>query len=104
LSLRAPLAVPVQIRAPKARRVYRLAWNVGEDGLGLWRGSSFDAGRPVDVTFTLPGPGPVGETLTVRAEVAGADGADDDLLFVDPPAEAKQAIRAYLRDRLGLPT
>jgi hypothetical protein len=100
LSLRAPLAVPVQIRAPKARRVFRLAWNVGEDGLGLVRGSSFEVGRPVDVTFTLPG----GERLELRAEVAGADVADDDLRFVDPPADAKQAIRAYLRGRLGLPS
>ena len=80
--------------------MFRLAWNVGEDGVGLVRGSSFETGRPVDVTFSLPG----GETLALRAEVAGVDAEDDDLRFVDPPADARDAIRAYLRARLGLPS
>ena len=80
--------------------MFRLSWNLGEDGIGLVRGSSFEPGRPVDVTFPLPG----GETLTLRAEVAGADVADDDLRFVDPPYEARAAIRDYLRGRLGLPS
>ena len=43
MSLRAPIAVPVEIRAP-ARRVFRLAATVGEDGLRLGRGASFEPG------------------------------------------------------------
>ena len=54
VSLRAPIAVPVEIRAP-ARRVFRLAATVGEDGIRLARGASFEPGRPVDVRFELPG-------------------------------------------------
>jgi hypothetical protein len=107
LSLRAPIAVPVEIRAP-ARRVFRLAWNVGEDGLRLARGAPFERGRPVDVRFGLPD----GDTLALRAEVAGEpdhdrDGATGDgpadLSFVDPPADARAALRRYVQLRLGLP-
>jgi hypothetical protein len=53
LSLRAPIAVAVEIRAP-AGRVFRLAWNVGEDGLRLQRPLPFEAGRPVEARLTLP--------------------------------------------------
>jgi hypothetical protein len=91
----------VEIRA-ESRRVFRLAWNVGEDGLRLARGASFEPGRPVHVTFGLPD----GDRLTLRATVTGED--EDpaqaiDLDFVDPPAEARVAIRRYVHDRLGLP-
>jgi hypothetical protein len=92
--------VPVEIRAPKARRVFRLAWNVGEDGMELVRGSTFDRGRPVDVRFPLPD----GEVLSLRAEVTGADAEDDALTFIDAPADARAALRRYVHDRLGLPT
>ena len=43
VSLRAPIAVPVEIRAPQ-RRVFRLAANVGEDGIRLARGAVVRAG------------------------------------------------------------
>jgi hypothetical protein len=102
LSLRAPLAVPVEIRAPKARRVFRLAWNVGEDGMELVRGSTFERGRPVDVRFPLPD----GEVLTLRAEVTGADGdaEDDALVFIDASSEARESLRRYVHDRLKVET
>lgn len=92
----------MEIRA-EARRVFRLAWNVGEDGIRLVRGASFEPGRPVDVTFGLPD----GDRLTLRAEVAGD--SDDpaeavDLDFVDPPADARVALRRYVHERLGLRT
>jgi hypothetical protein len=102
LSLRAPIAVPVEIRAP-ARRVLRLAWNVGEDGIRLAGNAAFEPGRPVDVRFGLPD----GEAFELRAEIAGgeADGDTpaDELLFVDPPSEARIALRRYVHERLGLP-
>jgi hypothetical protein len=102
LSLRAPIAVPVEIRA-SSRRVFRLAWNVGEDGLRLERGAPFEAGAPVEVRFGLPGD----EALSLRAEVASGDQGDDqlsfELAFVDPGTEARIALRRYVHQRLGLP-
>jgi hypothetical protein len=97
LSLRAPIAVPVEIRAP-AGRVFRLTWNVGEDGIRLVRGVSLEPGRPVDLRFALPD-GPIWE---LRAEIAGGDAEDDDLLFLEPPAETRALIRRYVLERLGL--
>ena len=95
VSLRAPIAVPVEIRAP-ARRVFRLAAAVGEDGIRLARGASFEPGRPVDVRFELPD----GGVLALRAIVTEGDAQDDELGFVesarrrargDPPLRARPA-------------
>ena len=98
VSLRAPIAVPVEIRAP-ARRLYRLAAAVGEDGIRLARGASFEPGRPVDVRFALPDGG---GAFALPAVVAEGDAPDDELAFVDPPADAREAIRGYVHGRLGL--
>ena len=108
-ALRAPAAVPVEVRVATgggARRVFRLSTSVGEDGLRLRRAAPFEVGRPVDVRFALP----AGEALALRAEVLPVD--DDDALegaggrelaFLEPPSEARAAIRAYVRTRLSLP-
>ena len=110
-SLRAPVAVPVEVRAPAGvdgRRVFRLAASVGEDGVRLDRAAPFEIGRPVEVRFALPS-GPV---VALRAEVLHADGDDEqlnegaggrELTFIEPPGEARAAIGAYVRARLGLP-
>jgi hypothetical protein len=98
VSLRAPIAVPVEIRAP-ARRVFRLAAAVGEDGIRLARGAPFEPGRPVDVRFALPD----GGALALSAVVDAGDAPDDEIVFVDPPADAREAIRRYVQGRLGLP-
>ena len=98
MSLRAPIAVPVEIRAP-ARRVFRLAANVGEDGIRLARGASFEPGRPVDVRFALPD----GAALELRAVIDEGDVEDDEVTFVDPPSDARAVIRGYVQARLGLP-
>jgi hypothetical protein len=100
VSLRAPIAVPVELRAP-ARRVFRLAAAVGEDGLRLARGAPFEPGRPVDVRFDLPDGG---GAMALRAIVGEGDAADDQLAFIDPPAGARELIRRYVHARLGLPT
>jgi hypothetical protein len=100
VSLRAPIAVPVEIRAPK-RRVFRLAAAVGEDGVRLAGAAPFEPGRPVDVRFDLPdGLG----ALALRAIVEEGEAATDRLVFVDPPSGAREAIRRYVHGRLGLPT
>jgi hypothetical protein len=98
VSLRAPIAVPVEIRAT-ARRVFRLAQAVGEDGIRLARAASFEPGRPVDVRFDLPD----GGRWALRATVAGDDAEGDEVLFVDPPADAREALRRYVHGRLALP-
>jgi hypothetical protein len=98
VTLRAPIAVPVEIRAPK-RRVFRLAAAVGEDGIRLVRGASLEPGRPVDVRFALP----EGGNWALTAVVAEGDAEDDELGFVDPPSDAREAIRRYVHGRLGLP-
>jgi hypothetical protein len=92
------MAVPVEIRAA-ARRVFRLAWNVGEDGIRLARNASFEPGRPVEVRFALP----EAETVAVRAEISEGDAENDELRFLDPPSDARVAIRRYVHQRLGLP-
>jgi hypothetical protein len=109
-ALRAPIAVAVEVRAD-ARRVFRLAASVGEDGVRLERAAPFEVGRPVEVRFTLPAPSVAG-TLTLRAEVLHADSDDEsanelaggrELTFIEPPGEARMAINAYVRQRLSLP-
>ena len=102
VSLRAPIAVPVEIRTPK-ERVFRLAANVGEDGIRLARGAPFEPGRPVDVRFDLPEGDRDGGTLALRATVGEGDTLDDELGFVDPPSDAREALRRYVHRRLGLP-
>jgi len=110
-ALRAPVAVPVEVRISAgldARRVFRLAASVGEDGVRLVRAAPFEIGRPVDVRFVLP----AGEPVEVRAEVLHADADDEnehegaggrELAFIEPPGAARAAIGAYVRARLGLP-
>ena len=104
MSLRAPIAVPVEIRSPRGR-LYRLAWAIGEDGIRLERAAAFERGRPVEVRFALPD----GEALALRAEI-GDDEDDPDhdersreLTFIDPPEEARVAINHYVKVRLELP-
>jgi len=109
MSLRAPLAVPVEVRsqegAGEVRRAFRLSANVGEDGLRLMRPAPFDIGRPVAVAFTLPDAEPV----VLRAEVALADEDGEgenggrELTFLGAPLEVRQTIHRYLIERLGLP-
>jgi hypothetical protein len=109
-ALRAPAAVPVEVRTgagADARRVFRLSTSVGEDGVRLLRAAPFEVGRPVELRFALP----EGEALTLRAEVLPVDDDEDvlegaggrELTFIEPSGEARAAIRAYVRARLNLP-
>jgi hypothetical protein len=105
VGLRAPIAVPVEIRGPK-RRLHRLAWAIGEDGLRLEQPAPFERGRPVDVRFALPD----GETLVLRAQMADDEDDPDhdersrELAFLSPPEEARLAIHRYVKERLELPS
>jgi hypothetical protein len=102
------LATVVEIRAPE-RRVFRLARAVGEDAVVLETPAPFEPGRPVEVRITLPD-GALLAPLAARVKVG--DGDPDPtgeqggswLAFRDPPREARQAIAAYVAERLGLPS
>jgi hypothetical protein len=108
VSLRAPIAVPVEIRLDAragAARVFRLAWNVGEDGLRLCAGLPFESERLVEARFRLPG----GEALALAARVTGGgpdrEDADEpgELAFVEPPGDARATLSRYVIERLELP-
>jgi hypothetical protein len=106
VSLRAPIAVPVELRAD-ARRAFRLAWNIGEDGLRLAGDAPFESGRIVEARFQLPGGDALALALRARITTGGPDRevADEpgDLAFVEPPGEARVALHRYVIERLGLP-
>jgi hypothetical protein len=116
VSLRAPIAVPVELRVDAradARRAFRLAWNIGEDGLRLCGDLPFESGRLVEARFQLPG----GEALALRARIiAGgsdrergdqngdpSDAEAGELDFLDPPSDARNVLRRYVIARLELP-
>ena len=106
LSLRAPIAVPVEVRAPSGR-VFRLAWNAGEDGVRLQRPAPFEPGRTVEVRLTLPDADRAadgGGALRLRARL-GTDEEERavELVVIDPPDAARAALHRYVVDRLGLP-
>ena len=103
MSLRAPIAIPVEIRAP-ARRVFRLAAAIGEDGVRLQRGSSFEPGRSGRRALRAAGrTAAAAAVLALRAVIAPGEAEDDTLEFIDPPADSRAAIRHYVHERLGLP-
>jgi hypothetical protein len=110
MSLSAPLAVPVEVRASQ-QRVFRLSHDVGESGLTLERRVPFEIGQRVTIAFSLPsaeadGP-PVPVTLRAEVALTVEDGDGDKggraLSFTDPPHESRHAIGLYVAKRLGLP-
>jgi hypothetical protein len=105
--LRAPIAVTVEVRAA-GRRVFRLAENLGEDGIALERAAPFDIGRPVEIAFALPDdPDPL--RLPARLEVRSGDEDDDRaaggraLTFLAVGEDERRRLQGYVRDRLDLP-
>ena len=109
MSLRAPIAVTVEVRAA-GRRVFRLAQNLGEDGIALERAAPFEIGRPVEVAFALPDdPHPL--RLPARLEVRSGDEDDDRahaaggraLTFLAVGEDDRRRLQGYVRDRLELP-
>ena len=99
-TLRAPIAVPVEIRADD-RRAFRLAAAVGEDGMRLQSTVPFEAGRVVEARFWLPD----GTGLILPARLDGEDGEPAEALsFLEPPSDARRALHRYVTDRLELPS
>lgn len=99
-TLRAPIAVPVEIRAD-TRRAFRLAAAVGEDGIRLETPLPFEAGRVVEARFWLPD----GTGLILPARLDGDDGEPAEaLVFLEPPSEPRRALHRYVVERLELPS
>lgn len=105
MSLRAPIAVTVEVRAA-GRRVFRLAENLGEDGIALERPAPFDIGRPVEVAFALPDD-PTPLRLPARLDVRGGDEEEGAggraLIFLAVGEDDRHRLQGYVRDRLDLP-
>jgi hypothetical protein len=104
--LQAPAAIPVEVRS-SSRRLFRLSWSLGEEGLLLQRPAPFELGEPVQIRFLIPGTEP---PMTLRATVQAADDEDGQhdgggrgLKLIDPPREAREALHRYVAQRLGLP-
>jgi len=113
VSLRAPIAITVETRGRTpdgVRRAFRLARNIGADGVALERRAPFELGRPIEVRFTLPDGGP---PLRLHAEVLPADDDEQEqqqtepggreLLFLSPSDDERHTLHRYVIDRLGLP-
>ena len=113
MSLRAPIAVTVEVRA-EGRRVFRLAANVGEDGLSLERPAPFELGRPVDLSFAMPD-GVERLELVARVEESDEDADEErrddrerdgqggrELTFLKLSDDDRQILRRYVIARLGL--
>jgi hypothetical protein len=111
VTLRAPIAVTVEVRGAD-RRAFRLAWNIGEDGVRLERPAPFELGRPVEIRFTMPDGG---DALELHAEVRPADGGDEhegdgegerggrELGFLGLQEPDRAVLRQYVINRLELP-
>jgi hypothetical protein len=94
----------VEIREAAARpdpeRRFRLTRAVGRDGIDLDVPVDFAAGQPVTVRLRLPGSE---RRLELAATVGGdLDGAPRELLFGNLAADARDALVAYVEERLGL--
>jgi len=110
--LRAPIAVTVEVRAA-GQRVFRLAANVGEDGVALERPAPFERGRPVEIAFAMPDGA---DRLRLDARVEAGAGDDDEegdrhgrslggreLTFLSIGEDDRRLLRGYVTERLGLP-
>ena len=110
MSLRAPIAVTVEVRAA-GRRVFRLAENLGEDGIALERPAPFEIGRPVEIAFALPDD-PERLRLPARVErprrrrgrrARGRLAGGRALTFLSVGEDDRHRLRGYVQERLGLP-
>ena len=91
MSLRAPLAVVVEIHADE-RRWFRLSRNIGSDGIGLDRPVPIEIGRPLQLWITLP-LGRVGAT--------SSDATAGDAMAVDDDGEGRLSLRAEVIGQHG---
>jgi hypothetical protein len=99
--------VPVELHASRGR-IFRLSRELGEEGVTLERPAPFELGARVELRLMLPGGE---EPITLRARVEALDDAEElaeqggrGLRFLEPPHEARRALRTYVAQRLGLPS
>jgi hypothetical protein len=105
MSLHAPLRVPVELLA--GARYFRLAHEVGEDGLLFGAAVPDVIEGPVQVRFHLPGdPQPI-RCRARPGEVVVGEGHEERaerraVRFLDLDEEGRARIETYVQGRLGL--
>jgi hypothetical protein len=105
MSLRAPLRVPVELK--RSNRWFRLASEVGVDGISLLSAVPDELEGPLEVRFHLPGDA---QAVVCRGEAAEEIVGEGDeeraerrlvrFLDLDEPGAAR--IQAYVQERLGI--
>ncbi|HZS39761.1 MAG TPA: hypothetical protein VFF06_23170 [Polyangia bacterium] len=107
MSLRAPLRVPVELRA--RTRWFRLAHAVGLDGLSLGSAAPDEAEGALDLAFHLPGDARpircrarVHEVVVDRGERETERAEKRDVRFLDLDEDGRARIERYVEERLGL--
>jgi hypothetical protein len=91
--LTAPLRIPVELTASD-QRWFRLAIEVGEEGLGLSTPAPEELDGAIDVRFHLPG--------DARPILCHARVDHDRVRFLDLEATDRTRVTDYLQERLGL--
>jgi hypothetical protein len=107
----APAAVPVEIRVldvgDRTERVFRLTYALGEEGLLLTKPLPWEARRPVQLVWRLPGEDAqidcTGLIQEVRPEREDEDATPRAVAFVGLGEAERTRIRQYVQERMLLP-
>jgi hypothetical protein len=104
MSLRAPLRVPVELK--RSNRWFRLAREVGVDGLSLSSAVPDEVEGPLQIRFHLPGAAEVACHGEVIEEIVGEGDAETAerraVRFLDLDENSAARIQAYVTERLGI--
>jgi hypothetical protein len=105
MSLRAPLRVPVELK--RSSRWFRLAREVGVDGLSLSSAVPDEVEGPMQIRFHLPGaPEAVICHGEVHEEIVGEGDSERAerraVRFLDLDENGAARVQAYVQERLGI--
>src|SRR5438874_12634513 len=105
MSLRAPLPVPVELK--RSNRWFRLAREVGTDGLSLSSALPDEVEGPLEIRFHLPGaPDAVTCHGEVTEEIVGEGETERSerraVRFLDLDESGAARIQVYVQERLGI--
>ena len=104
MSLRAPLRVPVELK--RSNRWFRLARDVGTDGLSLSSAVPDEVEGPMQIRFHLPASAEVTCHGEVIEEIVGEGDSERAerraVRFLDLDENSAARIQAYVTERLGI--
>jgi hypothetical protein len=104
MSLRAPLRVPVELK--RSNRWFRLAREVGLDGMSLSTALPDEVEGPHSIRFHLPGSTEVTCNGEVIEEIVGEGDSEHAerraVRFLDLDENSAARIQAYVTERLGI--